>query len=115
MNGQQRPAKAQELTLWITCEQFFNKSSLTDVTVTSILAAKGMTRKSDKGFLIAIEGIDGAGKTTQMQLLCEKLTVLGFDPVCTKEPTQGRWGQLLRNSAQNGRLSPEQELNAFIE
>ena len=74
-----------------------------------------MSRKADKGILIAIEGIDGAGKTTQMQLLCQKLTELGFEPVCTKEPTRGKWGQMLRNSAQNGRFSPEQELNAFIE
>jgi dTMP kinase len=62
-----------------------------------------------------MEGVDGSGKTTQTQLLSEKLTEIGFEVVCTKEPTQGRWGRMLRESAQKGRLSPEEELNAFIE
>lgn len=66
------------------------------------------------GVLIALEGIDGAGKTTQASLLADALTRAGLDVVRTKEPTNGRWGTLLRNSASTGRLSPEEELDAFL-
>jgi dTMP kinase len=68
-----------------------------------------------KGILLAIEGIDGAGKTTQTHLVAEELRRRGFEVVTSKEPTDGKWGQMIRNSAQTGRLSPEAELNAFIE
>ena len=43
-----------------------------------------------KGFLIALEGIDGAGKTTQAQLLYDNLKRREFDVILTKEPTQDR-------------------------
>ncbi len=67
------------------------------------------------GILIAIEGIDGAGKTTQVQLLAEALRGAGEDPVQSKEPTDGAWGQKIRVSAQNGRMPLDEELQAFIE
>jgi dTMP kinase len=66
------------------------------------------------GFLIAIEGIDGAGKTTQAGLLQEALEQKNFLVVRTKEPTAGHWGQILRNSASTGRLSLEEEAETFI-
>ncbi len=66
------------------------------------------------GFLIAIEGIDGAGKTTQAHFLQDRLTKRGLRALYTKEPTTGQWGQLLRDSAQTGRLSIEEELETFL-
>ena len=66
------------------------------------------------GFLLAIEGIDGAGKTTQAQLVQARLETLALPVVRTKEPTSGKWGQLLRDSAQTGRLSIEDEVETFI-
>ncbi len=39
-----------------------------------------------KGKLITFEGTDGAGKTTQINLLKEYLTEKGFDVVLTREP-----------------------------
>jgi dTMP kinase len=68
-----------------------------------------------KGILLAIEGIDGAGKTTQTNLVAEELRRRGFEVVTSKEPTDGKWGKMIRNTAKTGRLSPEAELNAFIE
>jgi dTMP kinase len=68
-----------------------------------------------RGLLIAIEGIDGAGKTTQANALAERLAVVGLQVVTSKEPTNGPWGQKLRSSAANGRMSAEDELAAFIE
>ena len=65
--------------------------------------------------LIAIEGIDGAGKTTQVSLLAQAFETIGEEPVATKEPTDGPWGRKIRESAENGRLSLEEELEAFIQ
>jgi len=66
------------------------------------------------GILIAVEGIDGAGKTTQVQLLGQALRAAGEDPVLSKEPTNGLWGQKVRESAQNGRMPLGRELVAFL-
>jgi dTMP kinase len=64
--------------------------------------------------LIAIEGIDGAGKTTQVQMLREALERIGEHAIASKEPTNGPWGKLIKESATTGRLSLEDELNAFL-
>jgi dTMP kinase len=68
-----------------------------------------------RGVLIAFEGIDGAGKTTQAGMLEEWLRREEISTVRTKEPTDGPWGRLLRGSASTGRLAPDKELDAFIE
>ena len=78
-----------------------------------------MNRAHDfPGILIAIEGIDGAGKTTQAHFLQEHLqSELQPKKIAvfrTKEPTTGRWGQILRDSALTGRLSMEEEIDTFI-
>jgi dTMP kinase len=81
-----------------------------------ILLRKGRTirRMVQRGMLIAVEGIDGAGKTTQVSLLAQALRDAGEEPVCSKEPTSGFWGQKIKESASNGRMSLDDELNAFI-
>jgi dTMP kinase len=56
-----------------------------------------------KGILIAIEGIDGAGKTTQTKLLLGKLVKNGYSAIALHEPTNGKWGQKIKNLANNGR------------
>ena len=63
--------------------------------------------------LIAIEGIDGAGKTTNAHFLKEELEKRGFKVVVLKEPTNSEWGKKIRESV-NSRLSPEEELELFI-
>lgn len=68
-----------------------------------------------KGILIAIEGIDGAGKTTQRQRIAEAMQARGFEVIITKEPTNGPHGQRIRQSAITGRMSPEDELQAFLD
>lgn len=64
--------------------------------------------------LIAVEGIDGAGKTTQVRMLREELERIGEHPVVSKEPTNGPWGKIIKDSAATGRLSVEEELSAFL-
>ena len=66
------------------------------------------------GILIALDGIDGAGKTTQVRLLERALAGIGETVVVSKEPTDGQWGQKLRDSALTGRLPFDEELDAFI-
>lgn len=41
---------------------------------------------NDKGLFITFEGIDGCGKTTQIKLLNEYLTNLGYKTIVTREP-----------------------------
>ncbi|MBI4091901.1 MAG: dTMP kinase, partial [Candidatus Levybacteria bacterium] len=48
------------------------------------------------GRLIAIEGIDGSGKTTQVRKAVEILKEKGVESVYTKEPTDGEIGKLIR-------------------
>lgn len=67
-----------------------------------------------KGFFIVLEGIDGTGKSTQVKALAAALQQKGYEVVTTKEPTDGPWGKILRNSASTGRLSPQEELKTFI-
>jgi len=63
------------------------------------------------------EGIDGAGKTTHVRLLDNRLQQAGYDVVCLKEPTEGPWGQKLRHLAQHGRqeILPTTELEWFLQ
>jgi dTMP kinase len=66
------------------------------------------------GFLLAIEGIDGAGKSTLADLIQRSLQARKLLVVRTREPTTGPWGQMLRDSASTGRLSLEEEVETFI-
>jgi len=66
------------------------------------------------GILIVFDGIDGAGKTTQVRLLEDALTAIGENVIVSKEPTDGQWGKKLRESALNGRMPFAEELEAFI-
>lgn len=50
----------------------------------------------DRGKLIAIEGIDGSGKSTQAVILTDRLRSMGVDCYPTTEPTTGPVGSLIR-------------------
>ena len=67
------------------------------------------------GRLIVVEGIDGAGKSTQVRRLAEALTAAGRKVVTSREPTDGPWGRKLRASAESTRMSLADELHAFVE
>lgn len=73
-----------------------------------------------EGILIAIEGIDGAGKTTQCNLLRDWLNSQGFHAFVLKEPSDSEYGKKIRIRSQHHRISdflggPEIELKWFIE
>ena len=68
-----------------------------------------------KGWLIAFEGIDGTGKTTQIELLAEVLRQRGLRVVATREPTDGQYGRKIRQLYKNRKsVTPEEELNLFL-
>lgn len=48
------------------------------------------------GKFIAVEGVDGSGKTTQVKLLAEALEKKGIKTFVTKEPTDEVTGKLIR-------------------
>ncbi len=69
----------------------------------------------DRGFLIVFEGIDGAGKSTQAEILMKTLQEKGFNVVYFREPSKGKWGrEIKRKAAHPDSLSPEEELELFL-
>lgn len=74
-------------------------------------------RQLKKGLLIAFEGIDGAGKTTQARLARSALEAQGYPCVVLREPTDGPYGKRIRTLARKGRFSitPMEEFELFIE
>jgi len=77
----------------------------------------GFQGEAGRGVLIAFEGIDGAGKTSQAKLLCEALTGDGYKVLYLREPTDGPYGSRIRSLAQEGRdeISPMQEFRLFLD
>lgn len=71
---------------------------------------------NSRGILIAIEGIDGTGKSTQVGLLADYLSSSGCTVVQTREPTDGPFGKKIRQLfVDRGQCTPEEELALFIE
>lgn len=74
-----------------------------------------MTEKVQRGKLIVFEGTDGTGKSTQLRLLRNYLEQRGYPVVATREPTDGRYGQQIRNLYVNRQqYSREEELELFV-
>ena len=69
-----------------------------------------------RGFLLALEGVDGCGKSTQAGLLATALRERGLEVVLTCEPTDGPLGRQIREYFQGPTryLSPKEELNLFM-
>jgi len=65
-----------------------------------------------KGILIAIEGIDGSGKSVIAKELVNFLNAAGYDAILLKEPTDSIYGEKIRKSTE--RLPPEEELELFL-
>ncbi len=65
------------------------------------------------GILIAVEGIDGSGKSILAKQIKDYLIGLGWDALLTKEPTRGRYGMKIREDAQKLRLPVQEEYCGF--
>ncbi len=73
-----------------------------------------MPRPNAPGWLIIVEGIDGAGKSTLVRQFAEYCQARGLGCVTSGEPTRGQWGLKLRRSMTEGRLTLEEELALFL-
>ena len=73
-----------------------------------------MSRPNAPGWLVVVEGIDGAGKSTVLRRLATHCAERGLACVTSAEPTRGPWGMKLRQSMTEGRLSIEEELDLFL-
>ncbi len=71
---------------------------------------------SAAGWLVALEGVDGSGKSTQAHLLAKALEERGFQVALTQEPSSGPAGQRLRRylAGSTRHLSPAVELALFV-
>ncbi|MBW1992587.1 MAG: dTMP kinase, partial [Deltaproteobacteria bacterium] len=69
-----------------------------------------------RGFFIVLEGVDGAGKSTQARLLAEALKQRHYQVVLTREPWDSPAGKKIREYL-NGpcrHLTPQEELALFM-
>lgn len=55
-----------------------------------------MMRRQERGWFITVEGIDGCGKTTQVERLCSSLAVRGIPFIRTREPGGTPMGDKIR-------------------
>jgi len=70
-----------------------------------------------KGLFITFEGLDGSGKTTQMEILSGYLKNRGFDVVTTIEPGGTKIGRKIRKillDQENHEISPMAETLLFL-
>jgi len=74
------------------------------------------TRDIQSGALIALEGIDGSGKSTQARRLCAALQERGLSTLLLHEPGDSEYGDRIRQLFEHGRsVSPEEEMRLFLE
>ena len=67
-----------------------------------------------RGLLIVFEGIDGAGKSTQAEILLKKIHDRGYPVVYYREPSQSKWGREIKRKARFAdSLTPQEELELF--
>ncbi|MGE6556495.1 dTMP kinase [Exiguobacterium artemiae] len=66
------------------------------------------------GTFITVEGPDGAGKTTQLQLLADRLTAEGYDIVMTREPGGTRIGNKIRSLILNPDFQEMDEMTEIL-
>lgn len=68
----------------------------------------------ENGFFIVVEGIDGSGKTTLTKELALKIKNEGYSVILSREPTDGKFGSIIRSFKETKRPSPEEELDLFV-
>lgn len=73
--------------------------------------------KNQRGFFITFEGGEGAGKTTQINLVSDYLTQNGYEVITTREPGGTPEAEKIRKllvTSDGGNWSPEAEILLFF-
>lgn len=83
--------------------------------VTDVFAGDLHLNRTMRGInYIAFEGIDGCGKSQQVEMLCERLVALNYTPIRLFEPTNGRYGMRMRSLKANEKApSVEEQMQQF--
>jgi len=68
----------------------------------------------NRGALIAIEGLDGSGKTTHARILNENLRKYGHNSEYTKEPSIGKIGNFIQGMILYGNIVTEPAVEALL-
>jgi len=71
-------------------------------------------RRPSRGLFITFEGDEGAGKSTQAQLLAQRLEAAGYAVTLTREPAATEVGRLAWEGIARGGLDPHTELFLFL-
>src|SRR4051794_37216326 len=66
------------------------------------------------GLFVTFEGVEGAGKTTQIALLREFLAESGYDVVVTREPGGDAVSETVRRLLLEHEMAPRAELLLFL-
>src|SRR5438105_8587326 len=74
---------------------------------TRVLAPKRKARRGARGALIAFEGLDGAGKKTQITLLQKWLEGAGFGVTLTRANKSALVGPCIRQARKSRALRPK--------
>lgn len=69
---------------------------------------------ANKGKFFVFEGIDGSGKSTQIELLSQKLQAEGYKVYQTCEPTDGQIGKFIRSILKGENKTDEQTIAALF-
>lgn len=69
---------------------------------------------SDAPFFIVFEGLDGSGKSTQINMLRDKLKLMGRKVYVTAEPTNSATGGLIRDTLSNNYKREASELASLF-
>lgn len=79
------------------------------------MVAFGPANRYDLRVLITFEGPEGAGKTTIIRMVADRLTSRGHEVVVTREPGHGEFGAKIREILLSGQaIEPMTELFLFL-